>query len=263
MCGLNAGSLEAVNDAFGAGLRELGLRHVRLRTDELVGLLKAKRPLGALRALHLTGERGSGGLLRALASRPLDELGLSFMDLSDPALCALLADEPLRTHMQDMTLDASSITAPGAAALFAQPWPALRRLSLWTNELGDAGCARLAGLDALEQLVLSGNGVGDAGLARLCDGLPALRSLHLSDNLLTDASIAALVASPVAKQLRVLSLHDNARLTIASLRALLDPERLPALLHLVMHKTAASSDPAVLALVAAVAAERPWVTVLL
>jgi hypothetical protein len=264
LCGVSAGSLDALDETLGKGLVELSLGHVDYVASELRRLLSLKRPLPALRRLQLSGERSDAGTLKGIAGRPLVELSSTFADLSDPALCALLADEPLRLHMQDLALGAASITPQGIAALCAQPWPALRRLSLWHNALGDAGAAHLARpgvMDGLEQLALPNTQLSDEGLGHLVQGLPNVHTLHLRENKLTDAGVIALAASPAAARLRVLDLSDNPALTIASLRALLDPQRLPSLLSLSLYRTAAHGDPAARALAAEVVAQRPWVTV--
>lgn len=95
--------------------------------------------------------------------------------------------------------------------------PALGRISfvdLSNNHLRDQGVRQLAAsplLRNLEGLNLSSTSVGDAGVLALIQSqhLGSLRELYLCDNRITRQGVHALAASPLVRQLEVLSLRFN------------------------------------------------------
>jgi hypothetical protein len=106
----------------------------------------------------------------------------------------------------------------------------LESLLLNDVKLGDAGVAALAGaavLRHLRLLWLTQNKIGDRGAALLAASphFPELIDLDLWRNRLTDAGVRALLATPGLRSVRKLELGDNASITDAGARAILDDAR--------------------------------------
>ena len=144
----------------------------------------------------------------------------------------------------------------GAGALPAVTW-----LDLFGTHVGDAGASALAAalgrgaLPRLKRLYLSNTAIGDSALVALAPALrrrPALKDLSLWTNPLGDEGLAALVAPPAAAgapptttgaltKLERLDLEQTmvTDAGCATLAAALDSGALPALEHVLLHRTLA------------------------
>lgn len=185
-----------------------------LEVDEEAISALAKAPwLARLRALTLRGPIGDEGLsalLRAKALAELRALNLASNELSAEGLSALGERLPA---LERLVLTANPIGDEGAAALARwRHLGRLRTLYLSACELTAKGVTALGsggGLTRLEKLALSQNELGEAGAAALAAlELPALRFLELRDTSLRSSGATALAAASWPA-LRRLDLRGN------------------------------------------------------
>ena len=179
-----------------------------LEVDDVDTLLK-KLGAGLARApsdaLHYT--------CRALEDRDLR--ALSALAVLQPAKCTLL---------RSVNLSHNHIGNAGAVALgkaLSSGAPAMRKLFLHENRIGDDGVTALAlsmrpsGAPHLRDIRLAFNRFGDAGMVALAEawgegGGAELRELNVSANEIGDEGFAALVgALPSAPHLQVLALGSS------------------------------------------------------
>lgn len=146
-------------------------------------------------------------------------------DKDAKALSALAALQPTKcTLIVSINLSHNHLGDAGAVALgtaLAGGAPALRKLLLHENRIGDVGVTAIAaamrpsGAPGLRDVRLSFNAVGDAGMAAVADafssgGATELRELHASANTIGDAGLAALAAQlNAAPRLQVLALGSS------------------------------------------------------
>lgn len=135
--------------------------------------LLASGRLPRLRALDLGGNLLPPPAAEPLAacSSPLRDLILWGNQLGDAGV-ELLVQGPGLATLESLDLRGNQIGDSGAAALAAAPLTRLRELNLADNHIGPDGAAALArgsGLPALTRLVLWGNPIGEFGTALLRD----------------------------------------------------------------------------------------------
>lgn len=171
-----------------------------LEVDEEAIAALAKAPwLARLRALTVRGPIGDDGLsvlLRAKALAELRALNVASNELSAEGLGALGDRLPA---LERLVLTANPIGDEGAAALARwRHLGHLRALYLSACELSAPGVTALGdggSLARLEKLTLSQNELGEAGAAALAAlELPALRFLELRDTSLRNGGATALAA---------------------------------------------------------------------
>ncbi|KNC50469.1 ribonuclease inhibitor [Thecamonas trahens ATCC 50062] len=235
-CGLNDRLASELVDTLRtrAGVTPGGIR--RPRGESAGSAVSGVLSILDLRYNALGGHaaRSLRNLLRATPETSrvaLRELNLRYNALGDSGV-QVLADALVGSRLEVLNLDRNGVTYRGASALaavLANPGCPLTSLSLFNNELGDAGVAVLAsaglannqrlksltlrktgaGADAASQLGvalqantsltyldLDDNGLGDRGIALLADGLffnsGSLRELKLQFNDVGEAGAAAL-----------------------------------------------------------------------
>ena len=237
-------------------------------SNELRALTQAQ--LQQLRADHeaagaLCRKLGLRSCKELREAKTLSRMYPGGLNAADLALLGTLGS--MLPALEELCLGSCSI--PGsdgvqrlAAGLGAGSLRAMTVVELFGN-VGDAGASALAAamgrgaLPRLKRLSLSSTAIGDAGLVALAPALrrqPALETLSLMNNPLGDEGLAALVAPPppagalppptagLAK-LEVLVLN-NTQITYAGCAALaarLDNGALPALVLLNMHGSPASA----------------------
>lgn len=190
-------------------------------SEEALQALAASPRLGRLRTLrlgqanldHPPAWRAFAAMLRSGHLENLTGLGLAGNHLRTGGIQSLCRI-PLLARLTDLDLEGNDARDAGAAAIAATDFPALRRLNLRANRLGNTGVRALAGsrrLGRLQHLDLRSNDIGDGGLNALVASVlfPRLTDLLLDENRITDASVEALAASPEASQLRELHLDFN------------------------------------------------------
>ncbi len=205
---------------LGQRVTELGLVTFRPWAD--VHALAVSGLLGRLRKVHFLGRAAAWtpGASEALAAGPtgrLEELGLSSVQLTGPALRAFVAAPPLPALER---LSLGDRFTPDTVAALAE-WlasdrlPRLRALTIaYSPALGAAGAAALAscpGLARLRELDLTGCRLGDRGARALAASphLTNLRVLRLEQNGIRGTAARALAESPYLTNLRVLDLTGN------------------------------------------------------
>jgi Ran GTPase-activating protein (RanGAP) involved in mRNA processing and transport len=187
--------------AEGPRLFQLGLTRVRL-WDGLpadVEKLCALDGLAALRGLDfaegMVTQKGARALAGCGALGQLERLSLQKGSIGEEGLEALLAAFP---RLRSLALVHLRLPEGAGQRLAAAALPELRALDLAENQLGDAGAAALATLQApLEKLVLAQNQVGDAGAAALAKApfAATLGQLDLSNNRIGDDGVVALAGA--------------------------------------------------------------------
>ncbi|MGL4551645.1 MAG: TIGR02996 domain-containing protein [Gemmataceae bacterium] len=193
--------------------------------------LLASPHLTRLRCLLLhgndLGDDVFGPLAHAGLSR-LEELYLSGSGVTELGVQRLADRDALGTltvlDLRDDALGGGSVRALARWACA----PTLRTLFVVNNRLGPAAAADLAWrLPALERLYLNHNAIGDDGAQALADSpLQQLRELDVRYGDIRDPGLLALAASPLASRLTRVWLAGNpmnARTTPQELRRLLGP----------------------------------------
>jgi RNA polymerase sigma-70 factor, ECF subfamily len=234
-CGLDVAALTQVASAATRTLRTLDLRDNGLTAASLEALAASSPP--AITSLQLNGNaltgagaelaRLVGGLEHLTAARcalgpedvnavvdALDRTRVSRIDLSEnpcgDAIGAAMAGSPWK-ELKRLSLRDCGLGAPFVAVLSAQT-PALQRLYLDGNELGDPACEALSkAAVTLQKLSLRRCGVTGRGLAPLALAGPRmadLQVLDLSENPLGNGAGAPLTAGLVAAPLEWLGLAD-------------------------------------------------------
>ncbi len=199
-------------------LTGLGLRGWQARAAELRALVDEPRLAGvdrlALRSCNIVPDD-----LGALGTRAWREFDLHANVLGVRGAEAVLREV---SRLEVLDVGSSGLGDAGATALASAPFARLRRLSLRRSQLTSASLrvvARSPGLATLVSLDLSAN----ADVAGLFEdpALPGLRELDLRETALDDDALTALLASPLAAQLRVLDLGGN---ELTDARLLLEAE---------------------------------------
>lgn len=226
-------------------LRELRLCHTAM-TDVGISLLEsltaitslslggihvsddvAAKVIGAmpcLRSLNLERSNGIGdATLCALSAvaPPLQELDLSYTDISDSALASLFAKVPM---LQRLTLDSCSITDEALLSMH-QLLPQLSVLDLSDTLITNRCMQSIGKLPSLDQLDLSFTEVNDHGVQSLCMHAASLRALNLDSRSFTDAAMKWVALLP---RLEVLDLF-GAQITDVGCCYLTMGPRLPPL----------------------------------
>ena len=202
-------------------LTGIAIHNWSARVPMLGSLIEAPE-LARVDRIALRGCNTSPEHIQAIAPRAWREIELYNCWIGAGSTEVLLAESAPR--LVGLTLDSIVIGDDGVRAIAQAPLRELRRLSLRRTQA--AGLHRLSlspSLVALAALDVSDN-TDVAGLFE-DPHLPALTELRLHQTALDDDGLTALLASPLAAQLRVLDLSSN-RLTDA--RLLLEAE-LPAL----------------------------------
>ncbi len=198
-----------------AQVRELRLEWSGLG-DDFIGVLAASPHLGGLATLRLRYGAVTGAGLAHLAAAEglagLEELEVVGTTSVTVTQAAAFAGSRLLGSVRRLTFASIAFGGRAAGRLCAAGW---RRLDSLRMEKAKLDGGSLAGLDAealpaLTRLALPGNRLGDAGAELVARAAPrGLRELDLSDNLIGQAGVAALAASGLAA-LERLDLHRNA-----------------------------------------------------
>jgi uncharacterized protein (TIGR02996 family) len=138
-----------------------------------VRALAASRNLTRLTELDLTGNMVDAEPAMELAASA-NLARLAWLSLSDnpigPRGARALATSPVLERLQGLVLRGAGLGDDGARALAEGRWPALRRLYLAHNRIGDAGARALAAsphLAGLDRLELANNPIRRAAAAAL------------------------------------------------------------------------------------------------
>jgi hypothetical protein len=183
-------------------LQSLSLRHCDTFTEESLAFLEG---FHQLRELDLQGTPvRDAGLVHLRGLDQLEELDLSHTAITDAGLANLESFSRLRKLDLGINYDRAQVGDAGVARLSGLNQ--LEELSLSGTKVGDAGVARLAGLHRLKRLDLYATKVGDAGLVGLSQ-LRELRELDLSHAPISDAGLAHLTG---LEHLEKLVLEDTA-----------------------------------------------------
>lgn len=237
-CGLRAQDLdEMLSSGFSSRLTRWSVEDNGVSSPDAATWSRLER--NRLERLHLSsnlfGDRSAQEIpWRALEQ--LNELRVGECALGEEGMCAVL-EGVYRARISDLILWGNHGSERVARALWAKPWPVLRRLNLnritfgpylgeltlqhaqapslkslklYKAQLGDAGVAQLAqwtGAPVLETLSLAGNQLGDVGLKALAAGplLSSVTELELVENRFRDPGFVALVKSPQLKSLKKLT----------------------------------------------------------
>ena len=194
-------------------LQKLSLRDCQVTGAGLAPLALAGPRMARLQVLDLSdnplGDGAAAPLTAALATAPLEWLGLADCNLGPNALRGLLS-APVAGQLRDLDLSGNPLAR---AAVLAEipPLRRLRRVKLDRTQLGDDGVEALVrgGLLAfVQELHLSGAGLTGRGAGHL-KAARALRRLTLSDNAIGDAGLNQLLRRDRLGRLQFLDLGGN------------------------------------------------------
>ena len=195
-------------------------------------------------ALHCLELRGVADAMSKLVTRPLPPQ-ITVLDLNASG-CGVAEIESLArsewtAQITDLSLSFNQLTDPAVQALLRGNWPRLVRLNLRVNRLGPESLRLLAQHKPpllLEFLAISVNKTGDLGLQFLGNAPLAstLRELDLGSTGVTAKGLAQLIASPLAATLQRLVLRGNA-LGDVSEQVLVALSKAPQLAHLDLRGT--------------------------
>lgn len=196
--------------------RELPLREVRIYSlpapSDLAEMLALRWP-ARLECLSLYGSSLGALGARSIACAPslasIRSLDLGLCDIGDAGVEELVASEHLG-NLSSISLFGNHLSGRAAAAI-ASAWPALRRLYLGQNNLGDEGIAALAQPERrLFELDLHRNQIKTAGIERFARSPPReLVSLRLSINEIGGAGLAELARSPAVSRIERIAVSNN------------------------------------------------------
>ena len=168
-------------------------------------------------ALHCLELRSVAGAMPKLATRPLPPQ-ITVLDLNASG-CGLAEIEALgrsewTAQITDLSLSFLQLTDPAIQAMLRGSWPKLVRLNLSVNRLGPESLRLLAQHSPpllLESLAISVNQTGDLGLQFLGAAplASSLRELDLGKTGVTAKGLAQLAESPLAATLQRLILRGN------------------------------------------------------
>jgi hypothetical protein len=233
---LMAGELDALRELeLGAGkLNDVGLRALLERSPGKLEALQAPAAmveeegfealmgseLGAgLRRLNISqlGTRAAHAARALAVAGPLprlEELNMSSCELGQRG--AMLLSRATLSGLRALTLDSSSLDAPGVEALLRAPWMAgVERLELQHSKLDATSMRSLMehadSLRGLRRLNLSWCNLGPGGVMALarCQELGQLEELLLDGNNMGMSALQALLRAPWIGKLRVLKLQHN------------------------------------------------------
>jgi uncharacterized protein (TIGR02996 family) len=171
------------------------------------------------------GREGLAALLASCSPDQLQALNLDFSQIGDEG-AHQLARVSTWTHLEELELRSNSIRASGARALASVRWPALKKLTLGFDSIGDEGLRSLAGAAAPPQLAVlevNYNYIGPQGVEALTASPLSwnLSALDLSNNPIGDEGVSTLVRSRKLNELQSLDLED-CKISLAGCRALLN-----------------------------------------
>lgn len=234
-------SATPITSAHAAALAQLGTAQ-RLRMLDLVGCqltaegLRAllDGPLGdQLSELRLSANPLAiqGAQLLATRRAPRTSLDLSYLDLTDQGIDALLA-APWIASLRALNISQTGLSAQAARAMFDTPALALQILDMSYAPLGDDGAywlSRAPGLSAMRTLQLSACQIGLRGLRAIITApwSRTLESLDLAANPLDSDAVIALARAELPA-LRALNL-EGVSIAPAAAAAIADASWLPAL----------------------------------
>lgn len=189
-------------------LHALDLSHNHLTAIGVEALARALPSVARLRLYHnALGPAGAAAV--AAGGWRLRSLNLCGNAIGAAGVAALRG--PLCRSLEALHLGWDELGDAGLAALAAEPWPALVELNVRANELRDIAPLLAGGFPALARLGLDDNPLGDDGLAALL-ATPAFRQLtwlNLTATELTERALA-LLATVDAPNLRELRIGENA-----------------------------------------------------
>jgi len=173
------------------------LRTTRAELRECVDFKVDKADLG------VDGAKGLAYLFANLMLPRLEVLGLSCNSFGEYGATVLMAGFPTPSPLRHLDLSSNSMRDAGAVAVAHSiargALPALSKLSLKSNDVGDAGAAALfeGTHSALQWLNLSSNQISDTGASAIASALVSTRfeNLHrlsLDHNALGDKGMDAL-----------------------------------------------------------------------
>lgn len=143
--------------------------------------------------------------------------GLEFLSvMQNPIGCAgaaNLAAGPFAAGLRELRASNCEMDDLALAVLLAAAWPKLTKLSLWMNQFGVRAAAALhlnRSLAGLEELSVARSDIGPAAARALGRvSLPALRKLNLDYNPLGPKGLRALLAGPLVRPVRDLSIAST------------------------------------------------------
>jgi uncharacterized protein (TIGR02996 family) len=185
--------------------------------DDAGAIALARSPhLAKLRRLSIEMNRLSLAGVHAIAhgAWQLEALELGHNDLDHEGLAGAL-DGPALASLRELSLRGTWVTAAEIAKL-AMQLPALVELDLESCTLGKTGISALCdamangGLPALRRLRIERNSIGDAGALAIasCAGLANLRELEAGHNRIGQKGGTALATSPHLSKLERLTLNE-------------------------------------------------------
>lgn len=207
---------DAVCDALSRApfaLQNLSLRGCGLTSRGLVPLGTAGPRLAALVVVDLSenrlGETAGTPLTAALATAPVEWLGLADCDLGANTLRGLLS-APVAGRLRELDLSGNPL---GAASVLSEipPLRRLRRLDLNRTNLGDDGVAAMVQgglLTYVQELHLAAVGLTGKGAACL-ESARSLRRLTVSDNAIGDEGLSQLLRRDRLGRMQFLDLARN------------------------------------------------------
>lgn len=208
-CDLSALELTAVARAASRTLRELTLQDNGLGADELNAFYAAGPP--PIRDLNLSGNplTGAGSTVARLVPGLERFVAVGTAFNGDDAAAVVGALDRARLSRLDLSSN-PGCTSLGVA-LEGAPWRQLRRLALRECDLDESFVAVLSPTcPALERLYLDGNPIGNAVCAALSTAPFALQKLSLRRCAVTSKGLVPLaLGGPRTAELQVLDLSEN------------------------------------------------------
>lgn len=206
-------------------LTTLDLSYNELTEQSITALTNATASFRHLKALYLSGNPFDPQYAHILTSNEipfvLSELYLWCCELGANSITQLVAG-PNADQLTLLNLGECNMESEGLAAVAAN-CPKLESLTIWRNNIEDAGLVALAksNLRHLQFLDIHDNHIEDEGLIALAQSpvLRTIKTLNLTNTHVGDAGLMALAQSPNVKSLESLIIK-GITYTSASMKAL-------------------------------------------